>query len=368
MSKANIPWSTPEIGAEELESIVDSFKADWLTMGPKVKEFERLMAAYVGAPFAIAVNNGTSALDLIWKTLGIQPGDEIICPSMTYIATAASISYQNAVPVFVDIEERSYNLDPEKIEAAISSRTRAIVFIDYGGNPADVEAIKSVASKHNLHCVQDAAQSLGAVYQGANMGAQTEVSSMSFHMAKVMAAVEGGMIFTHNEEYCNEIKIRRNQGESAKYMHSHLGTNARMTDITAAIAIEQFKKLPRLLAERKRVAQMYDELFARVPGVTTMPCLREGSQHAHFFYPILLDRRDDIADRLRSEGIDTRIAYPMPVFEQEVYREGRCACRALPSPVAKKFTEQVLNLPIFPAMTTAQTARVVDLIESYLRS
>lgn len=353
-----IPWSKPLIDDKEIVIVLECFNADWLTMGPKVAQFEELMAKYLHVPYAIAVNNGTVALDLALKVLGIVPGDEVIVPAMTYFATAASVSYQYAVPVFVDIEPYSYNLDPEKIEAAITHKTKAIIFIDYGGNPADIQGLKTVAKKHGLVLLQDAAQSLGGRYFGTPLGAQTSVSTMSFHTAKVMTTVEGGMIFTHSDSLAREFRVLRNQGESGKYLHSHLGTNARMTDMSAAIGISQLEKLPYMLKERERVALRYDSIFDKEKGVEIIRCSRKNSKHAHFFYPILVPKRDAIAAHLKAKDIDTRIAYPVPLYEQELYKSGRAASRKAKCPVAETFTSKVLNLPIYPALTDEE----VDLI------
>lgn len=356
------PWSEPELDGTELDHVTDSFAANWLTMGPKVKAFEKAMAERHGVPHAIAVTNGTVALDLALKVLGIKPGDEVIVPAMTYFATASMVSYQYAIPVFVDIEPDSYNLDPKKAEAAIGAKTKAILFIDYGGNPADIGGLQEVAGKHGIPLLHDAAQSLGGVYKGKPLGAQSAVSTMSFHMAKVMTTVEGGMVFTHDAAIADELRIRRNQGESGKYRHSHLGTNARMTDMTAAIGLAQFEKLDRLLAERKRVAKRYDDHFAGHSDFEVMQCTRPNSKHAYFFYPILVANRDQVVTRLADEGVDTRIAYPMPVYEQELYAEGEADCRVTDCPVTEKFTGQVINLPIYPSLRDDQVDDIANAV------
>jgi dTDP-4-amino-4,6-dideoxygalactose transaminase len=345
-----IPWAQPEIGKEELEEVLTSFDANWLTMGPKVEKFENKMADYLGASHAIAVTNGTLALDLALKCMGIGPGDEVIIPAMTYFSTASSISYQHATPVFVDIEPNSFNLDPNKIVEAISPKSKAIVFIDYGGNPADIEGLKAVAEKHNLLLLQDAAQSLGGIYKNKNLGAQTPISTMSFHMAKIMTTVEGGMIFTHEEKFAKELRIRRNQGESAKYIHSHLGTNARMMDFCAAIGLAQFDKLPWMLEERQRIANRYNSHFKEHKKIHLSSCQRPDSTNAYFFYPIRVDSRDAVVGHLKSKEIDTRIAYSMPLYEQELYRTRRATSRKMDCPVTEEFTSKVINLPIFPSL------------------
>lgn len=361
-----IEWSMPEVGQEELAEIIESFGANWLTMGPKVKAFEAAMAAFLQVPHAIAVSNGSVAIDLVLQMLDIGPGDEVIVPSMTYFATAAAVSRVGAVPVFVDIDEVSLNLDPERAEEAIGPRTRAMIFIDYGGNPADIDALLALGRRHGIEVIQDAAQSLGGVYQGRPLGAQARVSTMSFHMAKVMTTVEGGMIFTHDAALDRLARIYRSQGESAKYIHTHLGTNARMNDLMAGVGLAQLRKLPWMLNERQRVAASYDQHFSASP-VRTMPCERPDSAHANFLYPILVDNRDEVVEALKAVNIDTRLVYPMPLYRQEVYACGRAICRSFASPIAEAMCTQALALPIFPQMTQAQIERVATVCKAAAR-
>lgn len=358
------PWSSPTFNEDELIEVADSFAADWLTMGPKVKAFESAMADYLGVAHAVGVTNGTVALDLALKVLGIGPGDEVIVPAMTYFATASAVSYQHAIPVFADIESDSYNLDPECLTDAISLKTKAVIFIDYGGNPADIDRLSKFANENGLVLLQDSAQSLGGVYKGQPLGAQTAVSTMSFHLAKVMTTVEGGMVFTNDDTLADELRVRRNQGESGKYLHSHLGTNARMTDMTAAIGLAQFKKLQHLLDERCRVAGRYDSHFKDHPGIEVMTCRLENSSNAYFFYPILIDDRDAVVQHLADAGVDTRIAYPMPVYNQELYSSGRAPSRSIECPVAERFTAHVINLPIYPTLTNDKVDQIAAIVVS----
>jgi dTDP-4-amino-4,6-dideoxygalactose transaminase len=357
-----IPWSRPDVGADELREITSAFDADWLTMGPKVKAFEAALAARVAAPHAIAVSNGSVALDIALLVSGIKRGDEVIVPALTYWATAAAVSRIGAVPVFVDIENRSYNLDPALIEPAMSDRTKALLFIDYGGSPADVNGILRECDRLGITPIQDAAHSLGAIYKGAPMGCNTKISTMSFHMAKVLACVEGGMIFTQDEAMAAECRIWRNQGESAKYLHRHIGFNARMTDITAAVGLAQERKVDGYLRERARVAARYDERFHAAKNVTLMPCVQPDSRHANFLYSIRVSDQAGVAQALRDRGIDTRICYPMPLSEQEAYVSEEAPFRATPSPLSEGVSKSVINLPIFPTLTEAQVDRVADTV------
>ena len=365
MSKIIIPWAKPTVGKEELNEIVDSFNADWLTMGPKVEEFENKMAEYLNVPFAIAVSNGTVALDIALKTIGINYRDEVIVPALTYFSTASSVSYQNATPVFVDIEKNSLNINVDEIEKAITKKTKAIIFIDYGGSPSNYDKIAELGYKYNLFVLQDGAQSLGAKYKGNPVGAQAEISTMSFHMAKIMTCVEGGMIFTHNEKYKDEIITRRNIGESKgqKYIHLTLGTNARMTDLQAAIGLAQFSKLSYMLEERKRVANQYDKLFQETDIQLAFNNKNKSYENANFFYAIMISNRDKIANNLKNKhGIDTRIAYPLPLYKQPVYYSGDCKSKHMNCPITEQVTSSILNLPIFPEMSNDMVKIVVDAI------
>lgn len=361
-SLAPIPWSKPDVANDELNEIVDSFKADWLTMGPKVKAFEARMAERMGVKHAIAVTNGSIAIDIALQVIGIRPGDEVIVPSMTYFATAAAVSRIGGIPVFVDVEEKTNNLDPTKLSAAMSPKVKAALFIDYGGMAAQVDELKAECARLGIMLVQDAAQSLGAVYKGKPMGAQTEISTMSFHMAKILACVEGGMIFTHNDVYAQECRVFRNQGESAKYMHSHLGYNARMTDITAAIGLAQERKLDSYLQGRARVVAEYDRHFSGSNRVEQMQPAQPGCKHANFLYNIKVRNQAEVIAALKKDGIDTRVCYPMPVYRQEVYRTGRAPCRITPSPVSEKICHSVIALPLYPDMTDAEINRVADAV------
>jgi perosamine synthetase len=363
MEKISIPWAKPSFDSNELNEVIDSFSSNWLTMGPKVNKFEKEMAHLLSVPFAIAVNNGTIALDIALKSIRIKPSDEVIVPAMTYFSTASAVSYQYATPVFVDIDKESFNLDPKRIEDAISKKTKAILFIDYGGNPANFDSIKEISKKYNLSLLQDGAQSLGGIYKGKPMGAQAKISTMSFHMAKIITCVEGGMIFTHDKNLMSEVLSRRNQGEVGKenYNHVFLGTNARMTDIQAAIGLAQLKKLPIFLEKRKNIAKKYDELFNQYDlNVKTISTLRKNSINPYFLYPILIDNRDQIALYIKKKyGIDTRIAYSMPVYEQKLYSEGKAKFKKMDCPVAESITSKILNLPIFPDMNEAMIEKVV---------
>lgn len=352
MKKKYIPWASPDIGKEELEQIKDSFKKNWLSQGPKVKKFEIMMAKYCNVPYAVAVSNGTTALDIALKTIGVKSGDEVIVPSMTYFSSASMVSYQNAKPVFVDINKEDFNVNPNEIEKAITKKTKAIIFIDYGGSPSEIDKIIKIGKKYNIEVLQDGAQSLGGFYKGKKIGANTRISTMSFHTAKILSCVEGGMIFTRSKKMYLEILMRRSHGEKkpGNYLHNLLGTNARMTDLQAGIGLAQLKKLGKFLKLRRKVAKKYYFFLKKIKEIE-LPILKKNCKNSFFFFPILLNHRDLIALNLkRKYGIDTRIAYKMPIYKQNVYKNKKNNFKKLNCPIAEDITSRILNLPIYPTL------------------
>ncbi len=361
MKNIFIPWAKPDVGQDELKEIKNSFKKNWLTQGPKVRKFESSMAKFCDVPYAVAVSNGTVALDIALKTLGIKPKDEVIVPAMSYFSTASMVSYQNAVPVFVDIELDSFNINPIQIEKAISNKTKAITFIDYGGNPSNIDKILKIGKKYNIPVLQDGAQSLGGIYKGRKTGANAQISTMSFHMAKILSCVEGGMIFTHKKKLFSEIKMRRSHGEkkAGDYIHNILGTNARLTDMQAGIGLAQLKKLKKYILLRNKVAKTYNKLLKNNKKIA-LPTTKQYSYNAYFSYPILIKNRDKIARNLRvKHGIDTRIAYKMPIYKQKIYKNKQFPFRKLNCPNAEYISSKILNLPIYPSLSKSNINYIV---------
>ncbi|TKB46805.1 DegT/DnrJ/EryC1/StrS family aminotransferase [Ferrimonas sediminicola] len=359
----SIPWSRPDVGDSDLKAIMEAFTDDWLTMGPRTDRFEQAMARRMSRCHAVAVSSGSVALDIALRTLGVGPGDEVIVPAITYFATAAAVSRVGAVPVFVDVQPQNLNLDADVIVDALSPRTRGIVYIDYGGLPADFDRLDALARAHGLFLLHDAAHSLGGLYHGHPLGSQTPLSTMSFHMAKVMTCVEGGMIFTDDDQLAHTLRLYRNQGESDKYIHSKLGYNARMTDISAAIGLNQLNHLDRYLDGRRRVCRAYDRHFDQL-GIDTLSNPHPDTRAAPFLYSVLLDERDQVAAGLKERGIDTRVCYPMPLYRQPVYLEGEAPSRHQPCPVSERISKRILNLPLFPSMSDDQIDQVVHSIDA----
>lgn len=353
-----IPWALPYIGADEETEITDSVRANWLTMGPKVQRLERTIADYIGVKYAVAVNTGTAALDVALKVLDIAPGDEVIVPAMTYIATANAVLYQHATPVLADLDPSTLTLDPADVARRITSKTRAIITMDYGGQSADYDALEELAAAHRIPLVQDGAQSFGGEYRGRRLCSFGTVSTVSFHAAKVMTSVEGGMVLTSDQRLAERARIVRNQGEDPvmKYHHVLLGHNYRMTDLHAAIGLAQFRRLDGLLQKRLEIAEFYTAHLREFSDSIVLPEVKPGNKHAWFFYPIRVEHRDEVAQYLQEKKIDTRIAYPLAIHEQPLYRK---LLGDVSYPVAEAVARSVLNLPVYYEMTEDDLRYVV---------
>lgn len=362
MKKIKIPWAKPLIGKEELKQVYDCFKKNNFTQGKKVEKFEIEILKHFNSKYAVAVSNGTVALDLAFKAIDVKRGDEIILPAISYISTATSITYQGATPVFVDVDLKNCSIDPKKVLKAISKKTKAIVFIDYGGNPADHNELVTISKKFKIPLIHDAAQSLGSKFEGKSLGGAALISTMSFHMAKVITTIEGGAVFTNSKKLYDKIKILRNIGEPKfkKYQHTHLGTNARMTELQAGIGIEQIKKLNFILKNRERVANLYNKYFEKNHNISLFETL-QNCKNANFFYPILVRNRNFIAKKLLNKyQIDTRICYPMPIYEQKLYKNKINKYKKFNCKNAEFISKHILNLPIFPQMTDKEIKYVAE--------
>ena len=353
-----IPWSMPYIGEEELKEVIDTVKSTWLTMGPRVKKFEKAVSDYLGMKHAIAVNSGTAALDVALKALDIQPGDEVIVPAMTYIATVNAVTYQGAKPILADIEPKTYNLDPKDVMKKVTKKTKCIMPIDYGGQSSDYDALMEIAEDHNILLVEDGAESLGGEYKGRKLCTFGEITTTSFHAAKLITSVEGGMVFTNDPELDRRCRIIRNQGEDSekKYYHVLLGHNYRMTDLHAAIGLVQFSRLGDVLEKRANIVENYTTALKEFDDLVTLPYVAPKNKHAWFFYTILLSNREKVVEFLKEHGIDTRIGWPLPVHQQPVYKKLFSGAK---HPIAEKFAEGVLNLPMYYSMTRDEQDYVI---------
>jgi perosamine synthetase len=314
------------------------------------------MAVMAGRRYGVAVCNGTVALDLALRLLDVRPGDEVIVPAMTYVATAAAVVLRGAIPVFADIEENWPTVCPKAVEDCLSSKTRLVMTMDYGGTPCAHEAIARIARAAGVRTLHDGAQSLAGTYRGRPLLSYGQLATTSFHVAKQLTTVEGGMVFLSHAARDTRARCLRNQGEIAgkKYWHSEIGSNYRISDLHAAIGLAQLKRAGALFQRRRALAAAYTRYLLEVPEVA-LPRERPAGQNGWFFYAIRVRNRDAVAAHLRQRGVDTRVAYPMAVYEQRAFRKWtgrRC-------PMAERFAREVLCLPLFDGMTMAQVRFVV---------
>lgn len=353
-----IPIASPQIGDEEKDAVMAVLASGQLAQGPVVEAFEKEFAAWCGVKHAIAVNSGTAALHLLMLAHGIGEGDEVITTPFTFVASANAALFVGARPVFVDIEPVTYCLDPAKLEAAITPRTKAIMPVDLYGHPAAINEIKEIAKRHGIAVIEDACQAHGAAIGDRKVGALGVSASFSFYPTKNMTTAEGGMVTTDDDQIAAGVGVLRQHGATERYRHDILGYNFRMTDIAAAIGRAQLAKLDRFNERRRRNASVLDEGLAGVRGVTT-PRERRDCRHVYHQYTVRVDHdRDRFQQRLREEGIGTAIHYPIPVHKQPLYQE--LGYRDVSLPVAEEAAAHVLSLPVHPALSDSDLDRIVE--------
>jgi perosamine synthetase len=350
-----IPIARPQMGEEEKQLVWEAMASGSLAQGPRVREFEERFAEFIGTSRAVATSSGTTALHLALLGHDIGPGDEVITVAFTFIASANSILYTGARPVFVDIDERDFCMDPAALEAAITPRTRAIMPVSLYGQPADMPAIAEIAERHGLAIVEDAAQAHGAAVDGRRSGTWG-VGTFSFYPTKNMTTGEGGMLTTDDAELADRMRLLREHGMKVRYHHDVLGYNFRMTDIAAAIGLAQLPKLPAANERRRTIAARYD---AELKGVIT-PEVREGATHVYHQYTIRVRERDAFVDKLRGRGVGSAVYYPIPVHRQKPFLALGYGREQLP--VTDRLTEQVLSIPVHPSLTDDEVATVIGAV------
>jgi dTDP-4-amino-4,6-dideoxygalactose transaminase len=367
------------VGDAEANAAGEAIRSGWLSQGPRVQQFETAVARYVGARHAIATSNCTTALHLALLAAGVRPGDEVICPSFSFIATANAIVHTGANPVFVDIDSRTYNIDPSLVEAAITPRTRAIVPVDQIGLAADIPAVRDIALRHGLKMVEDAAPSLGAAVGETRVGsAGSDFTCFSFHPRKSITTGEGGLITTSDDEAATLLRRLRSHAASTSDLSRHqsgtteieeyaeLGFNYRMTDVQAAIGLVQLDKLETILAERIRLADRYNAAFASEEFIET-PYQPRGYRHTYQSYCVRLRSarpRAEIMQELADQGISTRRG--VMAIHLEPYYQQRMPGVVLP--VTEAATSQTLLLPLFYGMTQAEQDTVIAALRKAVNS
>lgn len=363
MRKEVIPMSAPDITEEDVRAVAEVVRSGRLALGPRTEEFEELIAKYVGVKHAVAVSSGTAALHLIVKALGIGPGDEVLVPSFTFVASVNVILYERAIPVFVDIEPETYNLDPEDLERKITPRTKAIMVVDVFGHPAEWDAILRIADKHGLKVIDDSCEALGAEYKGKKLGQFGDAAAFAFYPNKQMTTGEGGVVVTNNPAIARLCRSLRNQGRGemgAWLEHERLGYNYRMTEMSAALGVSQLKRLETLLAKRERVARIYTE---RLKGLEFLrpPVVRPYVRMSWFVYVVTLAEgleRDPVMEAMAREGIPTR-GYFSPVHLQPYIREMLGTKEGM-LPVTESVARRTIALPFHGNLSAAEIDLVVQ--------
>ncbi len=373
-----IPIAKPYLTAEEAQAAYDTILTGWITQGPRVAEFEEKFAAYTGAKYAVAVSNCTTALHLSMIVAGIGPGDEVICPSMSYVATANSIKYVGAKPVFAEINPANYNLDVNDVAKKITAKTKAILLVHQIGMPADIDAFAGLAKKHNLKLIEDAACAAGSSYKGAKIGSHSELVCFSLHPRKVISTGDGGFITTNREDYCQRMKLLRQHGmsvndrvrhESSKLIfedHIEVGYNYRMTDIQASVGIKQLEKLDWIVAERRKIALRYNEAFKDIDHIQ-LPIEQEGYFSNYQSYSIYLKDdcpvgRNEVMQKMLDAGISTRRGI-MTTHRETAYKTEYAGVSL---PVSEKSCDRSIILPLYIPMNDDDIEKVIETFRLYI--
>ena len=341
-----IPIAKPIIGDEEREAVLEVLNSGIIAQGPRVREFELAFSEFTGTEFAIAVNSGTAALHMALLAHDIGKGDEVITTPFTFISTSNSILFTGARPVFVDIEEETFNIDPDRIQERITGKTRALLPVHLYGHPADMRAIMEIAEDHKLLVIEDACQAHGAEFNGKRVGS-FGTGCFSFYPTKNMTTSEGGMITTDDRRIAERARMLRDHGSRERYIHEILGFNLRMTDISAAIGLCQLRKLPEFNRRRIENAQTLNRLIHNERIIT--PRVRENCKHVFHQYTIrVTDDRDRIVNILNEKGIGTGIYYPIPIHKQKLYKD---LGYNETLPVSERLANEVISLPVHPSVT-----------------
>lgn len=369
-----IPYGKQTIEQDDIQSVVDVLKSDFLTTGPKIAEFEQTVADYVGVKYAVAISNGTSALHAACFAAGIGPGDEVITTPLTFAASANCVLYCGGTPVFADVDPKTYNIDPEDIRRKITDRTKAIIAVHLAGQPCDMDAIHSIAREHGLIVIEDGAHALGSVYKGKRVGSLSDMTTFSFHPVKPITTGEGGMIVTDNEDFYKKMILFRSHGITRDdsmmtrndgpwfYQQFDLGYNYRITDIQCALGCSQMKKLDRFLARRKEIVARYNEAFADCDNIITPYQLSdtESGWHLYIVQVKNCDRRQ-VFEAMREKEIGVNVhyipVYMHPYYQEHGYENVHCAN-------AEEIYSHIISLPLYPRLTSEQQDYVINTLKS----
>ncbi len=378
--KTYLPYGRQWMDNEDIEEVIKVLKGDYITTGPKIREFEEKVAAYTGTKYAVAISNGTAALHAACFAADIRPGDEVITTPMTFAASANCILYCGAKPVFADIDPQTYNINPDDIKRKITSKTKAIIPVHYTGQPVDIDEINKIAKQYGLTVIADGAHALGAEYKGSIVGSQTDMMTLSFHPVKHITTGEGGMILTNSKDFYEKLKLFRTHGITRDenlltknegpwyYEQQYLGYNYRMTDIQAALGISQMNKLNKFVELRRKYAQMYNDAFKDIEELIIPYQLPYTNSSWHIYVlQLRLEKlkvgRKEVYEALLKENIGVNVHYiPVyyhPYYQRLGYRKGLC-------PNAEHLYERIITLPLFPKMTEEDINDVIEAVKKVI--
>ncbi len=352
----------PLVGENEIKKVKEVFDSGMLAQGLEVKKFEEEFAGYLGAGYGKAVSNGTAALDVALKALDIGPGDEVITTPFSFIASSNCILFQGAKPVFSDIKEDTFNLDPDLVSEKITDDTKAILLVHLFGQSADMGAFKDIAEEHGLCLIEDACQAHGAEYRGQKVGSIGDLGTFSFYPTKNMTTGEGGIITTNDEDLDRKFNLIRDQGQSKKYTHDILGYNLRMTNIAASIGRCQLEKLDTWNDKRIKNAEMLTDGIKEIPGLTP-PAVVKDAKHVYHQYVVKVEdeyplSREELMVELREDGVGSAVHYPMPITDQPLYANNGYSSDDYPKTV--EASKKVMSLPVHPSVTEDDIELILD--------
>lgn len=364
-----IPYGRQSIDEADIQAVTEVLKSDYLTTGPIIAEFEQAVADYVGSGYAVAVSNGTAALHAACYASGIGPGDEVVTTPLTFAASANCVLYCGGKPVFADVNEKTYNIDPEDIQRKITEKTKAIIAVHLAGQPCDMDAIHAIAKEYHLIVIEDGAHALGSEYKGKKIGSVSDMTTFSFHPVKPVTTGEGGMIVTDNKELYQRLRLFRSHGITRDgelmtqkdgswfYQQLELGYNYRITDIQCALGCSQMKKLEYFIARRQELAKRYNEAFANCSDIV-IPYQMPGTVSGWHLYIIQVKNhnRREIFDKLRADGIGVNVHY-IPVYMHPYYQEH--GFKNVHCPVAEEIYSNMISLPLYPGLTDEQQEFVI---------
>jgi len=374
-----IPIAKPYLTKDEAQSAYDTILSGWVTQGPKVEEFEKQFCEYTGADHAVAVSNCTTALHLAMIAAGIQPGDEVICPSMSYIASSNSIKYAGGKPVFAEVNPVTYNIDPVHAETLITDKTKAILIVHQIGMPADIDAFKKISEKHNVKLIEDAACAAGSSYKGKKIGSHSELVCFSFHPRKVITTGEGGMITTSNESYYKRMKLLRQHGmsvdnrarhQSEKLIfedHVEVGYNYRMTDIQGAIGIMQLEKLDRIIDERRKIVKRYLEELSDIDCIR-LPFEADGYFSNYQSFSIYLKKNAPLSrNELMQKMLDTGIATRRGIMNAHKETAYKSEYKNTKLPMSEDAADNSIMIPLYIPMSDDDVSKVISVLRGQLK-